>query len=701
MRVSSLLLVLIDCGYCLKLTESPISGLELALKLGPNDDQTGIALLESLNFQACFESFSHLMRIRTLRFRHIFQHTCKDVPWERFLNDIVRPAERLGVDLGYLVGIECLSSLPNAGKLPSILPITKIPLTSKIDLQRLKSSQIQELSRQVTNDQAGIEVLTSAFLCPEPGNPNSRHLDFSLLDGVYLDNCPKVALKLLPKILQVPIHGVKPRIKLSNIQLESRQENSATWAGLKGLMKDPSNILLMVGRIVQVGALLVYLNSKPGGARGAVRWGAVLRVFESLAILKLALSENNCLSNGILRLAFDFVSAIIQEDHLQSIRFEQRPFMLFDLVDYIPAELVIHGNLTDEQLACFVRIKIESLMMARHFNPDPVEVKERLVEGLLRSESLFNRPARIPCRLLVPFMVAYASDHVYESVCTNTMKWVLERIPRHTNLSILTVFELEAFMPWRLQWVLGRQEMFWSMSGFGWVDYLQSNQLDTLMTASGRKDEVMPGQACSSTGDSRRRVLQLLGMVLEKHLVYCGHGHQGRPVYIQSLACHPFIHVVFWKLILISNMLRIVLPFDLHPAMIDVLQNPYFRPANQAYLQAAFQAEFGHATARIRAEACILLLEQLDRASGPLDNETAYLEWTGSRTPEKVAELRQLLAPGQEAEGLAEYIMVSGQGEDLVDNITRGWDLRCLFGIRLCHSDDSAYMDFFFNHRRV
>jgi len=148
-------------------------------------------------------------------------------------------------------------------------------------------------------------------------------------------------------------------------------------------------------------------------------------------------------------------------------------------------------------------------------------------------------------------------------------------------------------------------------------------------------------------------------------------------------------------------MLRIVLPFDLHPAMIDVLQNPYFRPANQAYLQAAFQAEFGHATARIRAEACILLLEQLDRASDPLDNETAYLEWTGSRTPEKVAELRQLLAPGQEAEGLAEYIMVSGQGEDLVDNITRGWDLRCLFGIRLCHSDDSAYMDFFFNHRRV
>lgn len=176
MKASGWPLFLINCGYCLKLTEHPITGLGLALKLGPNDDQTGIALLESLNYQACFGSFAHLMQIRTLRFRHIFQHTCKDMSFKRFLNDIVRPAEGIGVDVGVLVGIECLSSLPKAGKLSTILPMTGVPLTSKIDLQRLKSSQIKELSRQVTVDQSALNILSSAFLCPEPGNPNSRHL---------------------------------------------------------------------------------------------------------------------------------------------------------------------------------------------------------------------------------------------------------------------------------------------------------------------------------------------------------------------------------------------------------------------------------------------------------------------------------------------------------------------------------------------
>lgn len=650
-------LLLLGASWALRLHRGQITGLQLALQLGPHHFEAGTVLMSALNVNLCFLSFAHLLITETLPFRQYYQQSCgsTNVNARNFYQGVWMQCMRRGLDVGKLVGLECLSGIHNlglqlqGGMLLDFRSGGDGQLTSSMLLHNFTFEQIQGLLAQVVEPaEEGNNVLSTAFLCPALEEyAHVFHLETRLLDGIFMERCPRLAQLIIPELA-----------KLADVNMgAARTLSSAAHGKLSYYLVSDMGKMDLMSRYLRLGALAIYAQSQSHSHQ--------TRIAMQSTLLPIRVTLSNLLQTNSMfpprkgpELSMDMIEICRELADLR-INASSHGFELFRLIKRNGGDSAFHVyemlcdflyqmlgkaeiEVTPRMLNRMIGMKIDMLIILSVYTPKSIWVQERLHSLFSEGSSLGLSTFRIPARSLLMLLWHLNQDGAptFAQPCNLIMKYILKNMTPGSDLSILKDMKLDQFLPAAWKQRQARTQTVVLAARNNLRDLKQTNgYLETLIrSVRGRQktihafifDNFATGYTDILT--SRRSVLRLLIQILENHFEYCGHYKpSGRPVYIQSLRCHPYIHHIFLRLLIQAHALRMILPFELHPSMAHALADPTDIRVVREFIATSLRygiqvpAREGHVKSR-RFRAKLTQIPALWDQLGSLDDDLVHLD---------------------------------------------------------------------------
>lgn len=616
MVVQWALFILATFSNALRLHTGRITPLQLALKLGEYPYEAGTALMSAIDTEQCFDSFAHLLSVDTFSFRKYYQDACGsvNVSARNFINTVWRQAQHRGLDVGKLVGIECLANIYKFGMHMEANSHfwsfqSDSLLTSDVRLDNFTLDQIYALVKQVAEPVDDINPLTSAYLCPEIESYSSVLMsETRILDGPFLDACPIVGPMLVRRIPTVS------GIDLSRVDKLSNHEKLK----LASHLSSKFGIFDVVGKYLQLGSLAVFASPHSPVYRNRPK----LISPPVMKSLKSALADLNRVNkytdksrpghNLILDIARELSSTMINTNShafdllklLKSLGTTDTFEFYTHIMNFLEGIFECEAQMNIQNMLKIVQVRVDALILLSQYSPAPDSL-EQAIRELLADDRPSDMPFfRIPCRSLVTLLWSISRDLTfnYSRCCSLLMGHIVENMSHGSDLSILKWLQIYKYLPWCWKSYLMRHQAIISTSESDFhspLGYAYLGKLVRLVSTVQQKDDVVVlgtdfghENGYMNMEGHRRAIADLLLSILEHHFVYVGHEKNTKlPIYIQSLTCHPFIHDLFMRLIKNANILRIYLPFQLHPMMNTLMLNPLNSTMSSFYVSSAYFAE--------------------------------------------------------------------------------------------------------------
>lgn len=603
------LLLWLACAHALLLHRAGtgLTPLQMSLMLGGQCEQTGRALMASLDVFRCFAEFRHLMGIRTLHFRRYYQAGCKTLSLDSFLSNVVLPCKHQDVDLVELVGLECLQQIKGFGHVLTSFPFGDTRITSRVTRANISTKQLRKLHGQVMDTRRS-NILSTGFICLEKEAGAVRWLErhaepWRFLDGPFMRASDGVAAGLLSQMAVLVEDGLAVHLNAFFALGDPPPEQAMA---LQAYLYSSYGLLDVAGRVIQLGVLAVWGTTpiQRPDPRCRVYLNKVNKTFAMLAVTRDHLHADNADSNGVLRVAIELVGAFLRLDgrsaDLAKVLAEEG---LTDLVDFYQlveafSGTVLQNTPTTEVLDLTMRIRIETLVLLQQLGVPASQILG-LVERLLQSR-LGYLGAPLPCRYLLSLLWALSTEGpaAHPQACQMLMRYIQAHMNPGSDTSVFAELGLTRHMGAGPKYRMLRLQAPWVRhpASVGWLgEAPELLHLVRLATGGTRRDIAGLPAVHDQNGyldieGNRCIVWRLLVAIVESHFVYCEHDG-ALPVYIQSLSCHPYVNRLFLDLLLHANALRLRLPFALHPAMAMLMLRAHSR-AGKDYLQTAFRHEF-------------------------------------------------------------------------------------------------------------
>lgn len=599
----------------LRLHTGKVTSLQLSLKLGESPYEAGTVLMSAMDTEKCFDSFAHLLSVDTLSFKSYYQDSCGsgNVSARIFINTVWRQAQHRGLDVGKLVGIECLANIYKFGMHMDTNSHfwsfqSDSLLTSDIRLDNFTLEQIQALVKQVAEPVDDINPLTTAYLCPEIENYSSLILrETRILDGPFIDSCPLLGPLLVRKIPTVNGVDLSSTEKLSD-------HKKATLASH---LSSKFGIFDVVGKYMQLGSLAVFASpaSQVYRNRQHLTPAPVMQSLKSaladLSRVNKHLNSSRPGDNLILIIARELSSTMINTSShafelmklLKSLGATETFEFYTHIMIFLEGIFDCEAQMNIQNMLKIVQVRIDALVVLSQYSPDP-ENLEQAIKELLADDRPSDMPFfRVPCRALLTLLWALSKDLRlnYNRCCNLLMKHIVENMSYGSDLGILRWFQVDKYLPWYWKAHLMRLQTNRSTSEFDFHTPMIYKYLGRLIRLGAHQTDsaedlgldLEKGNGYMDVAGHRRAIANLIMSILEHHFVYVGHyKNTGRPSYIQSLTCHPFIHDLLMRLIMNANVLRLYLPFQLHSMMATLMMNPANSTMSSFYINTVLFAEF-------------------------------------------------------------------------------------------------------------
>lgn len=597
----------------LRLHSELVTALQLSMKLGEHTYEAGTILMSAIDTENCFDSFSHLLSVETMSFRKYYQDACGsvNVSAKKFINTVWKQCQHRGIDVGKLVGIECLANIYKFGMhMESNSHFWNFQcdsqLTSEVRLDNFSLDQVRALVKQVAEPVDEINPLTTAYLCPEIENYGSEIMNETrILDGPFMDSCPRLGPVLVRKIPTV--NG----IDLSRPEKLSVHER----AKLASHLSSKFGILDVVGKYLQLGALGVFACPTSPVYRNRSQ----LISAPMMKSIKAALCDLNrtiksmdpklSSENLILSIARELSSTMINTSShafdlhrlLKSLGTTEIFEFYTHIMNFLEGIFDCEAQINIQNMLKIVQVRVDALILLSQYSPDPERLEQAIAE-LLADDKPDEMPFfRVPCRSLLTLLWSISKEnrHNYTRCCHLLMNHIVENMSPGSDHGILKWLQVDMYLPWYWKAYIMRYQAMRSTSEFDFYNAADHAYLDklirfrTLELQEVNEVNFKNGNGYMDIDGHRKAIMRLIATILEHHYIYVGHDKDsGRPAYIQSLTCHPFIHDLLIRLIRNVNALRVCLPFQLHPLMSTLMMNPGNSAMSTFYVRTVLFTEF-------------------------------------------------------------------------------------------------------------
>lgn len=629
-------LLLISLATALKLRESKVTPLQLAIKYQSSFCNTIRIIYTTADLAKCLDDLLHLTQTRSFGFYDLFK---ENFPKMLLFHLVTGPFHAAGRHLAHRIGLEGLSEIPRLGERLAFLDIGELPLLGPTLTKNLSTSQLKRLIDQVIDPESPFDVLTGAWLRFGADIPSISSIlhdaAHDLVDPFFLNGSPRLVASLTPELA---IIGIGKGMKLQVGVVPDLKMQSAISAHFS----NPWSQIDLIRRLVQVGSLVIYSNSfssRRCKSCTAVTWQFSQHAAEAFHRLStLILRNQNALRPWdmevriIAQAVRSYIYLDVEAKALNALLEEggwSRPLDIYKMFCEFAEQVIVDGGATLTQISMVTRIKIELLVLLAQFDPDADIAHGHVVE-LLGNRRYAGHLQNPRCRHL--FFLLWALNQASEDYSATSRlitRHILAHIPKGTDLTPFHSAKIAGYLPAPIFQKMKRQNFLSStfeveetVRKLGQADSLRCKILfESSIEFSDLRADIT---SLVDIDYLRNVVLRLILTLIDKEFIYCGHDANLRPVYIQSLACHPFRHLFFTHLLHQADLLRIRLPFTLHPLMIEALDRRASVRVLKQYVIQAFRYEIWRTERPPRLLAISALTEHLNAGKDSNQDVATY-----------------------------------------------------------------------------
>jgi hypothetical protein len=568
-------LLLIGRSVGLRLSRG-ITAFQLRLKLGDQAGSwAGSRFMYSIDKTRSFDALAHLISIPSMTlFQESFLKSCEMMS-QRHLEELLGPEDCPEERLRRLqiVGIECLSRVI-AFPLNGIVDFWDLPIRRRLFIEhRLDGKQLHETFLHANSNRG---LLSSTFLCEAVEVRELGHWAAFMLDGPCLVGNPQLVSLL-----------------------------AATFGAEQRLL-DHHHLILpffskVLSDVMHIASIMVFAAGRMGlSVRGKYLFIAKT-LHEALDEMRPyganLMEDERPLFDLVFQLAYTLTESkpAFDRDQLADCLRAGRMQSIWELYPQICGILDGLGGMRHSSWAA--RLEIDTLIVLSQLDPTSANFPP-LILWMMRRARANGIVLPVRCLLILLWSVRYGEGAAYADCRQSLINYILEHMTPHSDMAVFRQLDVAKFLPYGWKQTLARdREAWWSFP----AGLPLASLVDVFASVHGLPVELPPGfpsMHMCSMGQLDELRLIIKGQIdyfLEHHFVPTGRKPMpfgDWPIYIPVVRSPFFLLSWFWVLLYLAHVLRILLPFHLHPLCFHMIQGSFSELSARLLVAESLQVEY-------------------------------------------------------------------------------------------------------------